>query len=159
MSLVGPGIIDRPAGQDRPVDETVEAARLLTSALVGRDVTRVLLDYAVTLQFWAYGYPTLELKLETEFELLDGRTTEAIRPGQLGQHAARVAGLFGQVVESVALGRDAELRIAFVAGPTVRASMHGDYESWSFVSDTGDQIVCLPSGGVAIWSRPGGREN
>ena len=140
------------------MDDTATAARLLASALTGRDVTRILLDNAVALQFWAYGQPTLELKLEATFDLLDGVTAHAVEPGQLGQQAAVVAGLFGKVVESVTLGPDNELGISFVSGPTLRARKHGEYESWSFVDETGARVVCLPSGGLAIWSEAPGRQ-
>jgi hypothetical protein len=136
------------------VDDTATAQAILDAALRGRHVTRVMLDAAVTLQFSEYGHATIELKLETAFELTDQGVQRSILPEHLGEDAGVVASLFGQVVEAVDVEPENELVVTFVGGGGLRAPKHGDFESWSLVSDSGEQVVCLPSGGLAIWTSP-----
>ena len=72
------------------MDEARTAEAVMSSGLVGRRVTRVLLDYAVTLQFWLNGEQTIDIKLEAPFDIanVDGSRL-TVNPGDLAERPAR----------------------------------------------------------------------
>jgi len=124
----------------------------MTTGVAGREITRILLDNAVTIQLWQMGRPTAEIKLEEDFELIQpavGRVL--VDPEALGDRAVVVAALFGAVVRDIAVAETGVLTVTFADSRVVRASPHAQYESWSYVSDDGGRVICGPGGGLAIW--------
>lgn len=132
------------------VDEIGPALAILRPALVGRKVTRILLDYSVTLEFLDKT-PGAQIKLEQVFVFLPkGRAEVSIDPAHLGVNANYVAELFGATIADVGLQVDGTLEVAFEGGSGLLAHPNDHYESWSFVDDDGAQVISLTtSGGLA----------
>jgi hypothetical protein len=128
------------------------AAELMSQGVVGRAITRLLLDFSVTLQAYVLGLPTVEIKLETPFEVL-GAADEpvSIHPENLGDRAIEVAALFGAVIREVSVEATGILTVSFDDGQTIKAPPDASYESWSYVSDNGGRVICTPGGELAIW--------
>jgi len=127
------------------------ASKLLESAVVGQRVTRVLIDYSVTLEF-ADRAPVCRLSFETPFSIvLRDEMETTVTPGQLEGVEADVVRLFEAVVQSVRVDTGGRLVMELEGERRIDAGRHGAYESWSFVDDDGRQVVCLPSGGLAIF--------
>lgn len=133
-------------------DDEATGTRLLESGLVGRDATRVLVDFAVMLQF---AHPDSEVKFETPRELSGPSGSVRVEPETLAtsQHAGRVLALFRQTVRRVRIEPGSVLKIEFESGDHVLAQPDGQCEAWSYVDDDGGRVVCIPSGGLAWWSR------
>jgi hypothetical protein len=115
-------------------------------------VTRVLLDYSVTLQIADLDRPTVEFKLEGPFDhtATDG-TTLAVQPEHLGVRAVEVAALHGAVVGEITVSPTGVLTLAFEDGRRIQAVPDPGLETWSFVSHDGGRVICMPGGQIAIW--------
>ena len=102
------------------MDEARTAEAVMSSGLVGRRVTRVLLDYAVTLQFWLNGEQTIEIKLEAPFDIanVDGSRL-TVNPGDLADAARQVAELHARTVSDIAIHPGNELRIGLDDGRVI----------------------------------------
>jgi Family of unknown function (DUF6188) len=136
-------------------EDAKDALAILRPVLIGRSVTRVLLDYAVTLEFFDRA-SIAELKIETPFAFVEGHGVKHdIEPANLGADGERVAGLFLGVVAAVGIGSNGTLELDLQDGRSLIVPRHGDFESWSFVDDTGARVICLPSGDLAIWGSKG----
>ena len=134
------------------MDDAGTAEAIISRGLIGRRVTRVLLDYAVTLQLSSHGKPTIELKLETQFGLVKAdRSRLTVKPGDLADAAREVAELHARTIAEVAILAAGELRLGLDDGRTIFAPPGDPYESWSYVSEDGGRVICMPSGGLAIW--------
>jgi hypothetical protein len=132
-------------------DEERLAAEMM-SGVSGRRITRVLLDFAVSLEVWELGLPTVEFKLEQPFELLrPGVQPLRVNPERLGRAAEDVATLFGAEIVSVAVGAGGVLRLALNDGRSIQAASDDQYESWSYSSDDGGKVFCLASGQLSIF--------
>lgn len=133
------------------MDDVRRAEAVLSSGLTGREVTRVLLDFAVTLQFWSLDRPTVELKLETPFDLVsrDGSRL-TVDPGRLADAARQVTELHMGTVARVEISAGDELRLGFADGRAIAAPPDTQFESWSYTSDDGGRVICLPGSGLAI---------
>jgi hypothetical protein len=134
------------------VNERTKAAELLRIGLVGRTITRVMLDFSVTLAF--AGERDAKLKIETGFQLRSPRGHARIDPAAPGDHASSAVGLFNQTVIDVGLSEDGTLMLAI---PTTNLALPADatYEAWSFTDSAGGRVVCMPGGALAIGSRLG----
>jgi hypothetical protein len=123
------------------------------SGASGRRITRVLLDFAVTLQIWDLGRPTVEFKLEGPFYLIRPSADPLhVDPEQLGLMAVDVAGLFGAELGAIDVGSGGVLRLSLADGRTIQAPPDKQYESWSYASDDGGKVFCLASGGLSVFS-------
>jgi hypothetical protein len=124
----------------------------MARAARGRVVTRVLLDYSITLQIADLDRPTVEFKLEGPFDdtAIDG-TTLAVQPEDLGVRAVEVAALRGAVVGEINVSPAGVLTLAFEDGRRIEAAPDSGLETWSFVSDDGGRVICMPGGQIAIW--------
>ena len=133
-----------------------EALRLSLEAvragLTNRTLTRVLLDFTVTLEF-IDPRPRIQVKLEDVFTLVDATGLRVdVDPMRLGMQAGDVARLFGAVVGGVDIHADGTLELRFEDGRVISAPP-GDTESWSYSEDGGPFIVCGPSD-VSYWPAP-----
>ena len=58
--------------------------------------------------------------------------------------------LLGGDVTDAAVSDTDELVVA-ISGITVRCGSTADYEAWPVNGPAGELVVCMPSGGLAIW--------
>jgi hypothetical protein len=134
------------------LDDSTWASEMMTRNTAGRAVTRVLLDFSVTLQIWELSRPTVEIKLERPFEINGaGAGPVKVDPENLGGRAVEVAAILGAVVRDIRADENGVLAVAFEDGRTITAGPDSSYESWSFVSDDGGRVICTPGGKLAIW--------
>jgi len=75
-----------------------------------------------------------------------------IDPAVKGRDYSAAIDLFECVIVDVAIDDASTLTITFNNGDVLSAPKDGNYESWSYVDDVGGRVICLPSGGLAIWS-------
>jgi hypothetical protein len=131
-------------------DEGV-ATTLIGAGLVGRDISRVLIDFSVTLQFADDG-PAAELKLECSFAITTIAGSQTIEPERIVEGARAVVGLFGARVLAVRVDQGSELVVDLSDERRLRAWPDAHYESWSFTSEDGSRVICMPGGQLANWN-------
>ena len=124
------------------------ATDVMAEGLVGREVTRLLLDAAVTLQLYEAGGRTAELRLSAPFVLTGADGAEAwIDPEALGPTARLVAALHGAIVGTVQV-RAGRLAVGFTGGRRLAIDADPHYEAWAYSCTGGGSVTCLPGGGV-----------
>jgi hypothetical protein len=131
-----------------------DATILIGAGLVDRNISRVLIDFSVTLQFADDG-PAAELKLECSFAITTSAGSQTIEPERMVEGAQMVVGLFGARVLSVRVDQGSELVVDLSDERRLRAWPDAQYESWSYTSEDGSRVICMPGGQVAIWSPQG----
>ena len=130
--------------------DLLNATATMRQRLIGSNVTRISIDYALTLEF-ADRKPTARLIFEGDLSIWSDGLAERIRPPEFDPAARTVVGLFGSTVESLVIDADGTLEVQLDRGRLIRAGKDGDYESWSYVDDDGSRVICLPSGSLAVW--------
>jgi hypothetical protein len=118
--------------------------------LVGYQVNRCLVDYALTLDLNKDDHDNVSIRLEGEFVF----STEDHRFSLSSEDPTRLGPVFAvlhQTIASATAHSSGRLVVAFVNGDTLVADQHPDYENWEVVGDHGLRIVCLPGGSLAVW--------
>ena len=125
----------------------------MANGTVGLSVTNVQLDYAVTLTCWDMKRGSASFRLEEAFDLVEatGRVTR-IDPEHIGSGAILVAALHTATVEGVDVDSEGALRLTFADGRSIRAEPDPAFESWSYVDGHNGRVICMPGGGLAVWS-------
>jgi hypothetical protein len=125
--------------------EDVRAANELVQVLVGQPFTQLCV-----------GVGDAQLRFTGQFGVSFGapvRVGEAdegpVAPYGLDGLALLVPLLGGDVTDAAVSDTD-ELVVA-ISGTTVRCGSTPDYEAWTFNGPAGELVVCMPSGGLAIW--------
>jgi Family of unknown function (DUF6188) len=129
------------------IQESGNTAKL---PIVGREVSRLVLDFRLTLQFLDTG-ADYDIAIATPFSIEDGKRTHRLdpeRPESLGPALT----VLRRVVESAAVNEDGGLVLAFAHGLTLRVVPDPNYEAWESTSSSGAKLVCLPGGGLAVWA-------
>ena len=133
-------------------DDAAQSSAMMAAGAAGRTVTRILIDFAVTLQFSELKRPSATFVLEAPFGLAAaGAEPVDVHPGELGQQAVAVAALFGAVLREVDANQTGVLTLRFEDGSTIEARPDPRYESWSYVSDDGGRVICAPGGRLDSW--------
>lgn len=117
--------------------------------IVGREVSRLVLDFRLTLQFLGDG-ADLDIAIATPFSIEDSERTHRLdpeRPESLGPALT----ILRQVVESATVNEDGGLELVFSNGLTLRLAPDPNYEAWESTSSGGAKVVCLPGGSLAVW--------
>src|SRR4029077_12278052 len=95
---LGLGMAHLQSVMQRKTDAS-NATAILSAGLVGREVTAVMLDLAVSLQFWAKDLPDEWVKLEQPFALVDANGfASQVEPGRLADMSRPVVELHRGVV-------------------------------------------------------------
>ena len=63
-----------------------------------------------------------------------------------------VPGLLVNQAADATIGEDRQLTLRFAGGTTLTVPPDDKYEAWQLRDDTGLLIVCMPGGGLAVWS-------
>lgn len=114
-------------------------------ALHSRRVTRVLLDFDLSIEFT--GGATVAF---SEFVIGDVLVDEDNQFEGLRLAAA----LVGRLCESVAYAESGELTIVFDDGTVVEAASREEVESWEYTGSDGSTVVCLAGGDIEVLSGP-----
>lgn len=118
--------------------------------VLNRTVTAVTFDYAVSFTFDAASH----LRIEGVFSLqLPGAPTEiSVAPDQPGEAASGLTALHNTLLTQASCTDAGTLRISFSNGASITVAPSPPYEAWTFTTPL-QSLVCLPSGGLAIWSK------
>ena len=119
--------------------------------LAGRLVTRCLVDFAFTLEFWVAGADLMSIRIGVPFELVtpDARLRfDPESPTELGP----ALGLHQREVRRALASRDGTLEVVFTDETVLRVPAHPSYEAWEAHFGGGAMLACQPGGSVAVWS-------
>ena len=135
---------------DRPAPDDADAPDL---GLVGFQVCHVEVDYALGLlligedsndyaAFSIGGLFTLRTPGGVVHEIDYTKGPAAFAPA---------LSLFNQRVQNAETDGAGRLEVVFGDGHVLTAEPDGDYEAWDFNGPRGEKVICLPSGGLAVW--------
>jgi hypothetical protein len=122
---------------------------MMDLGFAGQKVTATEFGYAVRVEF-SGGY---EIDVEVGFTLHTGNGDHHIIPGENAQRdAALLDELIGQVAIVATAADDGGLRVDLDGGAGLWVEADPDYEAWTFTGPGGAKVVCLPGGGLSVWS-------
>ncbi len=118
-------------------------------SLEGQEISRICLDYAVTLETT----DGTELRIETVFRLMsaDGSRSVEIDPSNLGDTGEPVLHLLHQQVVLATVAESGTLTLTCMRGERMECEPDQEFEAWTLVTAAGERMVCLPGGGIAHW--------
>lgn len=117
--------------------------------IVGREVSRLILDFRLTFQFLGDD-DDVDLTIATPFIINAGGRAQRLdpeRPESLGPALP----LLRQVIESATVDEGGFLEVVFAKGPALRVEPDPNYEAWQSRSSRGAMLICLPGGSLAVW--------
>jgi len=117
--------------------------------LVGRAVTRCLVDYAFGLQFWS-PEADFELRIEGLFSLREPSGEELLMMPEDTSSLGPALRLFQREVSSARAFKDGRLEVVFSDGSALQVAPDQQYEAWEFAGN-GQRLVSTPGGELAVW--------
>jgi len=119
-------------------------------SLEGQEVSRLCFDYAVVIET----VDGTELRIETPFRLSSADSThlDEVHPDRLDEMGSVVVGLLRQQIVRASIDESGALSLRFARGQRLECPPDPKFEAWTLVTASGEQMVCLPGGGVAHWS-------
>lgn len=120
-------------------------------AIEGQEVSRICVDYAVTLQT-ADG---AELRIETGFAVAasGAEPIVAVEPEHLGSAGAQVLALIRRRLVAAAIHDSGRLELRFEGDARLLCEPNENFEAWTLSAPDGEIVVCLPGGGIARWTK------
>jgi hypothetical protein len=119
----------------------------------GQQVQRLCFDYAVSIE--AADGAVLRIEAPFEFSPSGDEPFQTVDPGRLAQSTPLFSVLNDDIVH-VSVNEQGALFIRFAKGQALRCEPDRHFEAWSIVAPSGEQMVCLPGGGVSVF--PGVQE-
>lgn len=118
-------------------------------SLVGQEVSRLCLDYAVVIET----VNATELRIESPFQLSSADSAQLLEvcPDGLNETASAVVGLLRQQIVDASVSDLGALSLRFAHGERLQCLPDAKFEAWTLVTASGERMVCLPGGGVAHW--------
>ena len=118
-------------------------------ALVGQEVGRLCLDYAVVIET----VNATELRIESPFQFSSAGSAQLleVHPDRLNETGSAVVGLLRQQIVDASVSNLGELYHRFAHGERLQCPPDAKFEAWTLVTASGERMVCLPGGGVAHW--------
>jgi Family of unknown function (DUF6188) len=117
--------------------------------LVGRAVTRCLVDHAFGLQFWS-PEAEIELRIEGPFTLREAGGEELSLVPEETTSLGPALRLFRREVSSARAHKDGRLEVIFTDGSTLSVGPDQKYEAWE-LTGSGQRLVSTPGGDLAVW--------
>jgi hypothetical protein len=114
--------------------------------VTGREITRLLIDYQLTLQVWI-PKDTLEIKLATNFVFTSGQASYVINP-ENRTDICRALTILHQELNTVTATNHGRLTITFQSGDQIISEPDEAYEAWSLCDSSGLLVIARPSGGI-----------
>jgi hypothetical protein len=121
--------------------------------LAGRRVTRCLIDFGFTLEFFAAGNKLASIRIETAFNLVRESTETTLDP-QITDDLGSALVLFQQEVRTAIAAPDGSLEVTFSNGAIVRVPKNASYEAWQVSLDDGSLLVSQPGGSLTFFRGP-----
>lgn len=119
-------------------------------ALVGRAVTRCLVDHAFSLQFWSPD-AVFELRIDVHFTLREPGGEELSLTPEETTSLGPALRLFRREVSSARAHKNGRLEVLFSDGSSLSVSPDQQYEAWELAADSGQRLVSTPGGDLAVW--------
>ncbi len=122
--------------------------------IAGRKVSRIVVDYALKIQFFfpdPVGGEETEITIEgpCHFEM-DGRKYE-LNVGENPTGLGPIFAIRGEIVNSALAFKEGRLEIDFVNRAKLIVMPLPKFEAWGVVGVRGLRVVCMPGGELAIW--------
>lgn len=118
--------------------------------LVGRVVTRCLVDYGLGLEFFS-SETTFEVRIEGRFTLRESGGDRLEMTPESTETLGPALRLLRREVTDARAYKDGRLELAFSDGSFLTAASDEDFEAWEMGG--GDQrVVCTPGGELAVWT-------
>jgi hypothetical protein len=137
------------------VDDFASADAVISEALGGAQVSRLVIDYRFRLQFEVDG-SAVWLALSTPFVLTVYGAGSPIDPEDTSSLLPALRLLHDKIAR-VSVSPPGILAVSFDSGSTLRIAPDPNYEAWEYIGPSHAQVICLPGGGLAIWSGESGR--
>jgi hypothetical protein len=117
--------------------------------LVGRAVTRCLVDHAFALQFWS-PETEFELRIEGPFTLRQPDGEELSLMPEETPSLGPALRLLRREVSSARAHKDGRLEVLFSDGSSLSVGPDQHYEAWE-LAGSGQRLVSTPGGDLAVW--------
>src|SRR5690242_6725668 len=121
-------------------------AELVNTNLAGDTVTQIRFDYAVTMVT-----ERSELRIQTEFELVDQDGTHRIDPEDSGPFATRILATLHRLVESCEYTEAGSIQLIIAGGLAIAVSPDPEFEAWNLAIKRDRLLVSKVGGGIAAW--------
>lgn len=117
--------------------------------LQNQTVTMVSFDSSLYLLFGNAG----QIQIETPLTLTDPDGVRIWSEGEPGAVTGALVHLMWAILEGVDVDEvTGALRIRFTDGRRIDVRPDDRYEAWNFAGARGHKIVCVPGGGLTVWS-------
>lgn len=122
---------------------------MMKYSIQGQQVQRLCFDYAVSIET----SDGAVLRIETPFQLSQSGEDpfQTVDPEHLEQSGSSLFSLINGEIGSASISDWGALSIRFAKGQLLLCEPNSQFEAWSIASPSGEQMVCLPGGGVAVW--------
>lgn len=130
--------------------ELIESSDRWELPIIGREVTRCLIDYAFGIELWSVENPIV-VRISRRVILRTHESEMAFCPDiEQTELGPLLCVLHKSVVSAVAM-KDGTLLVEFSDGLSLKVPPDDKYEAWELDSKDGGIVVCLPGGGLSIW--------
>ena len=119
---------------------------MVNTNLAGDTVTQIRFDYAVTMVT-----ERSELRIQTEFELVDHDGTHRIDPEDSGPFATRILAALHRHVESCEYTEAGSIQVVIAGGLAIAVSPDREFEAWNLAIKRDRLLVSKVGGGIAAW--------
>ncbi|MEM9410751.1 MAG: DUF6188 family protein [Planctomycetota bacterium] len=113
-----------------------------------QQITRVSFDFSISFTF-DHG---AELFVENNLDVLDGDRINQIKTADFTSFAGLIVGLLNRTVSFATTSDEGVLMLKFDSQLTIEVKPSEAFEAWSYNENGSRKIVCMPGGGLAIWS-------
>jgi hypothetical protein len=130
-------------------DMTASTTTLLRN---GREVTRLCIDFAFTLDLWRQEDGNAGVRIEAPFVLRTAAGEDEFEPEAPREHLAGALTLFGKTIEHAEYSDHGTLEIVFTDGVTLYQAGSGDgYEAWTLHGPGDLAITSMGNHSVVQW--------
>ena len=117
--------------------------------LIGRAVTRCLVDHALCLQFWSPEVK-FELRIEGHFTICEPSGEKLSLVPEETSSLGPALRLLRREVSSARAHKDGRLEVCFSDSSSLTVDPDQQYEAWEFAG-SGQRIVSTTGGDLAVW--------
>jgi hypothetical protein len=118
--------------------------------IVGREVTRCLVAYAFSLEFWEPDY-LFTIRIGGEFFFTEKGKKVFLSPELPPVGLGPALSMLHQTVASAIAYKSGRLEVRFMNGSYFSVEPDLNFEAWEITATDGLKLVCLPGLGLAVW--------
>ena len=122
---------------------------MMDLGMQGQELLSATAEYTVSLEFTGRFF----VQIESPFVLRTPSGTVQLSPDEDPKERFEpLQGLVGQNVNDAVADDAGVLKLTFENGAELSVSPDGEYEAWTMAGPRGMTVVCMPSGGITVWS-------